>query len=102
MKITCYRVEVRLGFKARGGIPKQVGLSLMTADGRRVDVLRQSVAASEARGFLLAGPDATGQCEMTYTPRFDEVSRAGRTRAELLIEHADGSVERLQQDLDTP
>jgi hypothetical protein len=102
MKITCYQVEVRLRFAARGGPPKRAALSLVTADGRRTEVPQREAAASDGRGFLVLGPDAAGFCEATYVPRYDEVGRAGKTQVELVVEHADGSLERLRQTIDTP
>jgi hypothetical protein len=101
MKITCYRVEVRIGFAARGRTPG-VELTLVRADGRRSTVRQRRAAEGDAPGFLLLGPDAKGLCEVTCVPRYDEVSRAGQTTAELLVQHADGSTERIRQDLQTP
>jgi hypothetical protein len=102
IKITCYRVEVRLPFIARGGPPRRVELSLAKAGGERKSVPRRLTPSAGAQGFLLLGPEANGLCEVVYVPRFDEVGRAGKTLAELLVEHADGSLEKLQQELETP
>jgi hypothetical protein len=116
MTVTCYRVEVRIPFKERGGPPRQVSLSLLGADGRKVEVPRARPAeapATEAAGATKVAKGAptpgylilrqpNGDSQVQYTPRFDEVGRAGKTLAELLIVHADGSAERLTQELDTP
>ena len=101
MTITCYRVEVRMGFAARGRTPG-VELTLVRADGRRSAVRQRRAPEGDAPGFLLLGPDAKGLCEVTYVPRYDEVSRAGQTTAELLVQHGDGSTERIRQNLQTP
>jgi hypothetical protein len=102
MQITCYRVELKMRFAARGGPPNRLELSLTRETGERTVVPQRRVAAGDAPGFLFMGPDAAGLCEVTYVPRYSEVSLAGKTLAELVIEHADGSVERLRQNLDTP
>jgi hypothetical protein len=106
MKITCYRVEAHFRFAARSGPPKRVTLALLKADGQRIEVPQarpaETPGAAAKAGFLVLGPDAGGNCEVVYTPRYNEVSRAGKTMAELLIEHADGTLQRLQQELDTP
>ena len=102
IQITCYRVEIKMRFAARGGTPKRLELSLTRESGERTVIPQRRVAAVEKPGFLLAGPDALDQCEVTCVPRAGEVGRAGKTLAELAIEHADGSVERLRQSLDTP
>jgi hypothetical protein len=102
MKITCYRAEVRLKFKAPGGPPRRVALALVTADGRRTEIPERPLAGADARGFLLLRSGAGDTCEVVYTPLYSEVSRAGKTQAELLIERADGSTVRLQQEFDTP
>jgi len=102
LKITCYRVEVRLRFAARAGPPRSAVLTLTRADGQRTSVRQRRAAEGDAQGFSLQGPDARGFCEVTYVPRHNEVSRAGVTGAELVVEHADGSTERLRQELKTP
>jgi hypothetical protein len=111
IEITCYRLDIRVPFAGRGGPPKHVALSLTKADGARkeippVESLRverpRPKIGAETLGFLLLGPNKAEGYEVTYVPRYDEVSRAGKTRVEVLVEHADGSVERLTQDLDTP
>ena len=102
MQITCYQVEIKMRFAARGGAPKRLELSLTRDSGERVVIPQRRVAEVEKPGFLLTGPDAIGQCEVTYVPRAGEVGRAGKTLAERAIEHADGSVERLRRNLDTP
>jgi hypothetical protein len=102
IQITCYRLDVRVPFEGRGGPPKRVELSLTKADGTRKVIPPRPKREGDAAGFVLLGPDKTGAYEVAYVPRYDEVSRAGKTRVEVLVEHADGSVERLTQDLDTP
>jgi hypothetical protein len=105
MKITCYRVEAKFAFKARGGKPKQVKLALLKADGQKVDIPEADLGITEKfskPGFMVLYDAAGGKCEVVYSPRFNEVSRAGKTLAELVVEHADGTLERLQQELDTP
>lgn len=103
MKITCYRVEVRFPFAVRGGPPKRVELSLTRADGGRKEIPRRPAAVKDGSGYLLVlGPDEKGACEVAYAPSYDEVSRAGATRVELVVEHADGSIERIAKDIETP
>jgi hypothetical protein len=102
MQITCYRVELKMRFTARGGPPKRLELGLTQEGGERIVVPQRRAAAGDAPGFLVMGPDAVGMCEVAYVPRASEVGRVGKTLAELVIEHADGSVERLRQDLNTP
>ena len=103
MKITCYRVQVSLPFAARGGPPKRLELSLTRADGGRKEIPRMPAAVKDGAGYLLLlGPDAKGACEVVYAPSYDEVSRAGATRVELVVEHADGSLERIARDIETP
>jgi len=101
MEITCYRVEIHLKFTAQGGPPKRMELSLLKADGTSKVVPRR-LPGSDKPGYLLLGPDAAGACEVSYTPTYDEVSRAGQTGVELIIEHADGSTQRLRQAAETP
>lgn len=101
MQITCYRREVRLRFKERGGPPRRLDLATVRADGGRASVPRQQVPGTGA-GYVVVGPDAAGAREVVYTPLYTEVSRAGKTRVELTVEHADGSIERIDQDIDTP
>jgi hypothetical protein len=102
MQITCYRVELKMRFEVRAGTPRSVELSLTKDGGERTVIPRRRTAEGDAPGFQLMGPDAIGFCEVTYGPRYSEVGRTGKTLANLVIEHADGSVERLRQDLDTP
>jgi len=102
MKITCYRADIRMPVKARGGPPKGLELSLTKATGERRVIPARPPGAGGDRGFLLAGPDPSGSYEVSYTPTCEEVGRAGKTHVELVVEHADGSVERLQKDIDTP
>jgi len=102
MRITCYRTEILVRIKPRGGPPKRVELSLLRTDGRRTVVPARPADKADARGFLLLGPGKDGAYEIRYEPTHGEVSRAGKTRAELVVEHADGSTERLEKDFDTP
>lgn len=102
MKITCYRTEIRMPFAGRGGVPKRIELTLLKATGERKAIPPRRRVEADDKGFLLIGPDAAGQFEVVYTPTHDEVSRAGTTRAELLVEHADGAADRLIKDIDTP
>jgi hypothetical protein len=100
VKITCYRRTVRFRFAARGGPPREARLTLTRVDGGQTEVGPRG--AEGARGLLVAGPGADGTCTVTYTPTHDEVNRAGTTHAELVVRHADGSTERLEQEIDTP
>ena len=102
IEITCYRVDVKVRFAARGGPPKGIELALIKDSGERTVIPQRRTVDSTVPGFLLLGPDATDRCEVAYVPRYGEVGRNGKTCAELTVEHADGSVERLRQDLDTP
>ncbi|MBE3068830.1 MAG: hypothetical protein IMZ66_01200 [Planctomycetes bacterium] len=102
IRITCYRREVCLRFTARDGPPASVELALVKPSGERTVVAPRPAGAPDARGFILLGPDGRGACEVVYTPDIGEVGRAGKTQAELLVTHADGSRQRLTQDIDTP
>ena len=102
MRVTCYRVEVRVPFVARGGPPKHVEMMLQKDTGDPTPVPRRQSDRPEVPGFLVVGPDDKAACEVVYTPRHDEVSRSGTTRAEVVVEHADGSTERLVSDIPTP
>ncbi len=102
VRITCYRTEIRLPVEPRGGPPKRAELALVKMTGERTSIPRREGEESEARGFRFVGPDAKGACEVVYTPKHTEVSRAGQTRVELLVEHADKSLERIVKDVDTP
>jgi hypothetical protein len=102
IKITCYRAQVQQKFTSRGGPPKQVSLVLVKPNGENVPIPQRRGTAPDAPGFLLLGPDKDGACEVSYSPTYKEVSRGSTTRAEVLIEHADGSTERLVQQLKTP
>jgi len=102
MRITCYRTQIRLPFKPRGGPPKRVELALTKMTGERTSIPRRETEKPEAGGFLLVGPDENGACEVVYTPKHNEISRAERTRVELIVEHADRSVERIVKDIETP
>jgi hypothetical protein len=102
IKITCYRVEVHQKFAGRGGPPKQVSLTLAKPNGESVQIPQRRGAATDAPGFLLLGPDKDGAWEVSYTPSWKEVGRGGTTSAEIVVEHADGAVERLVQKLKTP
>jgi hypothetical protein len=104
MDITCYRVEVKMPFTARGGRPLHVRLALIKADGQRVEVPQADLGrkAEDAQPGFLLQEFPNGSCEVAYTPPFNEVSRSGKTLAELIVQHADGTIERLKQELDTP
>lgn len=103
IRIVCYRREIRVALKGRGGPPKEVDLSLVKTTGERVRIpWRRSTDDAAARGFLLLGPDKKGTYEVSYSPTCQEVSRAGTTLVETLITHADGVLERVRQSLDTP
>ena len=110
IEITCYRLDIRVPFAGRGGPPKRVAMSLTKADGTRVEIPAAGAPPNlKDRRFVNLTPGFVGMYRpddekgaVIYTPRYDEVSRAGKTRVEVLVEHADGSVERLTQDLDTP
>jgi len=102
MRITCYRREINLEFRARGGAPKAVTLTLVTSAGGEAVVPRRDPVRQGDRGFLLLGPDDRGMYQVTYGPAHDQVSRAGTTQVNLVVEHADGSVERIRDVLDTP
>ncbi len=102
MRITCYRTEIRLPVEPRGGPPKRVEMLLMKMTGERTSIPRREGEKDETAGFLLIGPDAKGACEVLYTPKHTEVARGGRTRVELIVQHADESLERIVKDIDTP
>ncbi len=100
VRVTCYRKTLRFRFKPRGGEPTALTLVLTKADGERTEI-RHAAQPGEVGTFSLSGPD-DGVYTMACTPTHDQVSRAGTTHAKLVIRHADGSTERLEQDLDTP
>ena len=102
MRITCYRREILVPIQPRSGPPKRIELSLRKADGRRTVVPARPPGKAEARGFLLLGPGKNGDYEIRYEPTYGEVSRAGKTRVDVVVEHADGSTEHLEKDIDTP
>ena len=103
MRITCYRVEISMKFKARGGRPRRVTLTLVKGAGERVEIPEQRPGASAAgHGFLLAGPNEKGECGVSYSPLYNEVSRAGTTQVEVVVAHGDGSLERMVEKIDTP
>jgi len=123
MRITCYRREISTTFKARGGRPRRVTMTLVKGVGDRVAIAEQRPGASPAgpsassalrdlaaggpaveagRGFLLVGPNEKGECGVSYSPLYNEVSRAGTTQVELVVEHGDGSLERMVEKIDTP
>ena len=103
MRITCYRAEISMTFKARGGRPRHVTLALVKGTGERVEIpQRPADAPADARGFLLLGPNEKGECSVSYSPLYNEVSRAGTTQVEIVVAHGDGSVERLVEEIDTP
>ena len=101
VRITCYRRTARFRFTARGGRPKDLALTFVLADGRRVPIPRAD-PKTDARGFRAVGPDAEGTVTVTYTPAYGEVNRSGTTQAELIVEHADGTSEELIQAVETP
>jgi hypothetical protein len=102
MRITCYRTQIRLSIQAPGGAPKRVELALTKMTGERTSIPRREGEKTKDGGFRLVGPDKNGAYEVVYTPKHTEISRAGRTRVELLVERAGGSVERIVKDIDTP
>jgi len=101
VRVTCYRRTVQFRFPARGGRPKDLALAFAKADGTRVPV-PQADPKTDARGFRAVGPDADGTCTVTCTPGHEEVNRSGTTRVDLVVEHADGTSEKLTQTIDTP
>jgi hypothetical protein len=100
IRVTCYRETVRFRFDGRGGPPKDLTLTLTKADGTQAEVAG-SVRPGSENPFDVTGPEA-GVYTVAYTPTHEQVSKAGTTRATLRIRHADGSVERLEQDIETP
>ena len=103
MRITCYRREISTTFKARGGRPRRVTLTLVKGVGERVEIpQRPADAPADARGFLLLGPNEKGECGVSYSPLYDEVSRDGTTQVEVVVEHGDGALERVVETIDTP
>jgi len=125
MRVTCYRREISTTFKARGGRPRRVTMTLVKGTGERVEIAEQrpgpvaegtshyragaspegpsaSPAVEAGRGFLLVGPNEKGECGVSYSPLYHEVSRAGTTQVELVVEHGDGSLERMVEKIDTP
>jgi len=104
IQIVCYRREVHVKMEARGGAPTAVDLTLTTATGEVTRVPRRRPGDSpETRGgFLLLGPDKKGVFEISYQPTYKEVGRSGETLVEVLVTHADGTLERVRQSLDTP
>ncbi len=90
-------------FKARGGHPRRVTMTLVKGAGERVEIAEQRPGASpEGRGFLLLGPNEKGECGVSYSPLYNEVGRAGTTQVELVVEHGDGSLERIVEKINTP
>jgi hypothetical protein len=102
VQIISYRVEVRMKFAGRGGPPKQAVLTMVTPSGDSIRIPQRKGAALDGPGFLLLGPDAEGMYEVSFSPSYKEVGRGGKTRAELVVEHANGRTERVVQELDTP
>ena len=98
--ITCYRKAVRFRFEGRGGPPKELAVTLIKADGGRAEVTGGLQPGAD-NPFDVTGPE-DGMYTLAYTPTHEQVSRAGTTHAELRIRHADGSVQRLEQDVETP
>jgi len=90
-----------------------VTMTLVKGAGERVAIAEQRPGASPAgpsaspaveagRGFLLLGPNEKGECGVSYSPLYNEVSRAGTTQVEVVVEHGDGSLERMVEKIDTP
>jgi len=98
--VTCYRKTLRFRFEGRGGPPKELTLVLTKADGERAEITGELQAGPD-NPFDVAGPEGGGYT-LAYTPTHEQVSRAGTTRAELRIHHADGSIQRIARDLETP
>jgi len=101
MKITSYRTTVRFRFKALRGRPEALTLGLTT---NTVQTARHSTsqARADVPPIALVGPDKDGFCEVTYTPTYQEVSRAGKTHAKLEMVYAGGETAVLEQDINTP
>jgi len=102
LNITCYRREIRLQFEARSGPPKAMKMILTKETGERTEVPRRPGPEDSTAGFFATGAVTGGPWEVVYTPTCDQVSRAGTTHVELLIEHWDGSTQRIESDIDTP
>jgi hypothetical protein len=102
LQITCYRRRIRLAFESPGGAPRALALTLTTASGHKTEVPRRPGPEDPAEGFFATGPAVGGTWEVSYTPTHEEVSRAGTTHVELLVEHHDGSVERIETEVETP
>jgi len=103
MRVTCYRREIAMTFKARGDRPRRVTITLVKGAGERVAIAEQRPGApSTGRGFLLLGPNEKGECGVSYSPLYNEVSRTGTTQVEVVVEHGDGSLERMVEKIDTP
>jgi len=100
VRVTCYRKTLRFRFRPRGGEPTALRLVLTKADGERTEI-RHAEQVGEEGTFSLSSLD-DGVYTLACSPTHNQVSRAGTTHAELVIRHADGSTERLEQDLDTP
>ena len=100
VRVTVYRKTVRFRFEGRGGPPKALALTLMKADGKENEITG-GVTPGPDNPLTVTGPE-DGVYTLAYTPTHDQVSRAGTTHAALSVAHADGSVQRLEQELDTP
>jgi hypothetical protein len=100
IRVTVYRTTVRFRFEGRGGPPEEFFLTLTRADGEEAEVTGR-LRPGPGNPFDVAGPEG-GTYTLAYTPTHEQVSRAGTTRAVLRIRHADGSVERIEQDVETP
>jgi len=103
MNVTCYRRDVHVRFKGRGGAPEEVALALVTETRQRSTIPPcPDPTVEKPDGYVLTGPYAGDTYDVRYTPTFQEVSRAGKTRVEILVKHADGTLERIESVLDTP
>ncbi len=102
IQVTCYRQPIRLTFESPRGAPKSLALVLTTATGRRTEVPRRPGPEDPQAGFLATGSATGGTWEVSYTPTYEEVSRSGTTHVELLVKHADGSLERVEAEVETP
>jgi len=100
IRVTVYRKTLRFRFEGRGGPPKALRLTLTRADGAET-VVTGGVQPGPENPLDVTGPEG-GVYTLAYTPTHEQVSRAGTTHAALRIVHADGSVQRLEQELDTP
>ncbi|MFO8013207.1 MAG: hypothetical protein R6X20_07870 [Phycisphaerae bacterium] len=100
IRVTVYRTTVHFRFEGRGGPPPECVLTLTRADGEETEIAG-GLAPGPDNPFDVAGPE-DGVYRLAYTPTHEQVSRAGTTHAVLCIRHADGSIERMEQDVETP